>query len=305
MQVLSPQQTRERLPYAALADAIREMLFERAAGHADAPERIQVALADGGTLLLMPAADDEIAMTKLVTVHPRNGDRGLPTIHGEVVVMDARTGVRKGLLDGATVSGRRTAALSLLAAQHLAPVKSGPLLIVGAGTQARVHLEAFHDGLGITEVYIRSRTRQRAEELAEYAGELGVSVRIVDRVEDALADTRLFVAATTSQEPVLPNKLPADAFVAAVGAFTPEMAELPPALISAASVVVDTLEGARAEAGDLIQAAAAGAFRWEDAHALDTVIGENAPRLPGPVLFKSVGHSLWDLAAARLAFAGD
>lgn len=304
MQVLSPEQTRERLPYAGLADAIREMLTQVAAGHAAAPERTQVPVAEGGILLLMPAADAEIAMTKLVTVHPRNGERNLPTIHGELVVMDARTGVRHGLLDGATVSGRRTAALSLLAARYLAPVKTGPLLIVGAGTQARVHLEAFHDGLGVTEVYIRSRTRKRAEALAAYAEEVGVSARVIDRIEDAPAHTRLFVTATTSCDPVLPERLPEDAFVAAVGAFTPEMAELPPALIASGSVVVDTLEGARAEAGDLIRAASDGAFRWQDAYPLHAMVADGAPRLPGPVLFKSVGHSLWDLAAARLAFAG-
>jgi len=31
----------------------------------------------------------------------------------------------------------------------------------------------------------------------------------------------------------------------------------------------------------------------------------DAGRPEGPVIFESVGHALWDLAAARLAFADD
>lgn len=303
MQVFTAEQTRDRLPYAALAAALEDVLAAGAAGQARAPERFRVDLAEGGMLLLMPALDADLAITKIVSVHPGNRARQLPMIQGEVVVMNARTGTRLGVLDGATVSARRTAALSLLAAQRLAPVKHGPLLVVGAGVQARAHIEAFHEGLGLTEVYVQSRTRKHAEALAAYASQLGMRATPIDRVEDAPDRVRLFVTATTSRVPVLPDVLPWDAFVAAVGAFKPDMAELSPTLIANGSVIVDTLEGAKCEAGDLIQAAASGTFRWDEAQPLQAVVGNAMPRLDGPVLFKSVGQSLWDLAAARLAFA--
>jgi ornithine cyclodeaminase len=249
----------------------------------------------------MPAADRDIAITKLVTVHPENTTQGLPTIQGEVVVMEAETGARLGVLDGATVTARRTAALSLLAAKTLAPRPDGPLLIVGAGTQGRSHLEAFREGLGVSRVFIASRTRESAESLADHARSLGMEARVVDAPEEALEEVSLVVTATTSRQPVLPDTLPDDVFVAAVGAFKPEMAELPPALISHSTVVVDTLEGAREEAGDLIAAERAGAFGWEDATPLDEALRWTSPP-EGTATFKSVGHALWDLAAARTAF---
>lgn len=299
MEILTAEQTRRRLPYAALADAIAEVVRSP---DANAPERLQMPLPEGGTLLLMPAADDAIAMTKMVTVHPHNAESDLDTIQGEMVVLDAATGVRKGLLDGATVSGRRTAALSLLAAQVLAPVTTGPAVIVGAGVQARAHIEAFADGFGTEQFYIQSRTRSRAEALAErMRAELGVDVKVIDDLAAVPDQVRLYATATTSQAPVLPEHLPDDAFVAAVGAFKPDMAELPPALIAGGQVIVDTLEGTQAEAGDLIQAAASGAFDWQDARPLAQVVDVGVAGA-GPILFKSVGHSLWDLAAARLAF---
>ncbi len=300
MQIFDAAQTRDRLDYTALADAVADVIR---GGRAEAPVRTAVPLPESGTLLLMPAADDRIAMTKLVTVHPHNVDRDLPTIQGEMVVMDARTGVRLGQLDGATVSARRTAAVSLLAARTLATGDTASLLIVGAGVQAQAHLEAFHEGLGVRRVFIQSRTRERADNLARAARERGLEAQVVDAVEDVVDQVRLIATTTTSRQPVLPDSLPEGTFVAAVGAFNPQMAELPPALIERSSVYVDTLEGAREEAGDLMQAAESGRFDWARACTLAQALEQAPDDASGVTLFKSVGCSLWDLAAARLAFA--
>lgn len=300
--IFGAEETAARLPYAALADAIREIVLARSSGGVQAPARLALPLPEGGVLLVMPASDAEIAITKLVTVHPGNAGRGLPTIQGEVVVMEAATGERLGLLDGATVTARRTAALSLLAARELAPRPEGPLLVVGAGTQGRSHLEAFVEGLGISKVFVTSRTREGAEALAGHAQGLGVEAVVVERPEEALPEAGMIVTATTSREPVLPEGVRSGTFVAAVGSFEPEAAELPPGMISGSTVVVDTIEGAKEEAGDLIRAEKAGAFSWKDAAALDDALRDDE-RATGTVVFKSVGDALWDLAAARAAFS--
>jgi 1-piperideine-2-carboxylate/1-pyrroline-2-carboxylate reductase [NAD(P)H] len=301
VEILDASQTAARLPYQELADSIREVALAKSSDGLQAPPRLVLPLQKEGVLLVMPASDLEISITKLVTVHPENHGIGLPTIQGEVVVMDATTGERLGLLDGSVLTARRTAALSMLAAQELAPRQRGPLLVVGAGTQGRAHLDAFHEGLGVHEVFISSRSTQSAEALAEHAGGLGMEARVVERPEDALDRVDFVVTATTSSEPVLPEEIPEGSFVAAVGSFEPEAAELPPDLISASQVFVDTMEGAKDEAGDLIQASQAGAFQWDDATALEDAL-RSSWRPDGTVVFKSVGHALWDLAAARTAF---
>jgi 1-piperideine-2-carboxylate/1-pyrroline-2-carboxylate reductase [NAD(P)H] len=302
VEILSVENTASRLPYLELADAIREVALARRSGTVQAPPRLALPLAEDGVLLVMPASDAEISITKLVTVHPENVGRGLPTIQGEVVVMEAATGSRLGLLDGTVVTARRTAALSMLAARELAPHPDGPLLVVGAGTQGRSHLEAFREGLGVSEVFIYSRTTESSAALAEHAVGLGMDAVVVPRLEDALDEVTLLVTATTSREPVLPEGVRGDAFVAAVGSFEPEAAELSPAMISRSTVVVDTTEGAKEEAGDLLQAEGVGAFRWESAAALEDAL-RWSERPGGLVVFESVGHALWDLAAAKLAFS--
>lgn len=299
MRVFGAEETKERLPYRRLAEEIRSVALDRAA---EAPERIVVSLAGGGTMLVMPAADGEMAITKIVTVHPGNNALGLPTIRGEVVVMEAGTGNRLGLLDGSVVTDRRTAALSMLAAETMAPKPEGPLLIVGAGNQARAHLEAFRGGLGVSKVFIASRTKESAEALADYAESLGVEASVVNRPEEALGEAKLVVTATTSAEPVLPGEVESDVFIAAVGAFKPEMAELPAWLVKKSSIVVDTLEGAKSEAGDLIQAEKSVGFEWAEVLELREIL--EGERLSGgrAVVFESVGCAMWDLASARVAF---
>ena len=302
MEILDARETADRLPYPELADSIREVALAMGSDDLRAPTRFAVPLQEGGILLVMPAADTEIAITKLVTVHPENQGRDLPTIQGEVVVMDATTGERLGLLEGSVVTARRTAALSMLAARELAPRPDGPLLVVGAGTQGRAHLDAFRAGLGVSRAFISSRSQGNAVSLAGHARSLGMEAEAVEGPGEVLDDVGLIVTATTSKEPVLPEEIPDGVFVAAVGAFEPEAAELTPASISASQVFVDTLEGAMEEAGDLIQAERAGAFAWENATELEAVL--RSPERPeGTVVFKSVGHALWDLAAARTAYA--
>ena len=302
MKTFDAQATRDLLPYPELAQALQTVLRDKQAGTATAPPRLIVPIANNGTLLVMPAADENIAITKLVTVHRDNPARGLPSIQAEVLVINARTGERLCVLDGATVTARRTAALSLLAAQWLAPVKTGRMLIVGAGVQGKAHLEAFAAGLGIQEFVIASRMAANAQALASYANTLGLKASVIENIKDmqaVLSDVSLIATGTTSATPVISANVRADAFVAAVGAYNHTLAELPPALVQRATVFVDSLDGAKYEAGDLIQAN----VDWSRVVALESVNAANAinNKSAGPVVFKSVGHALWDLAAARLA----
>ncbi|SPK74102.1 putative Ornithine cyclodeaminase [Cupriavidus taiwanensis] len=304
--------TAARLPYPELAQAIADMLAELRDGTAMAPPRIALPVGDAqqgaGTLLVMPARNRRLVMTKNITVHPGNPQRGLPSILGEVVVADAHTGARIAMLDGPTVTGRRTAAVSLLAAQRFAARPDGELLIVGAGVQALTHLEAFVAGLGVRRLWLHSRTRDKAEALAAHARTLGVEAQVAESVAAVLPRVSMVVTVTSSRSPVLPDLdsgLWRDHhFIAAVGAFRPDMCELPPALCHAAAdhgrLLADTLFGIEDEAGDLLQAG----IDWAEVQPFETAILQAdaiRARAGSPLVFKSVGYALWDLAACVLA----
>lgn len=292
---MSPADTAAALPYGALADQIEALLRDPTVV---VPPRLVQPLAGGGSLFVMPATDARVAITKLITFVPDNGARGLPAIQGDIVVFDAQDGRRLTVLDGPTVTARRTAAVSLLAARHLAPRTDGPLLIVGAGVQGLAHLEAFHEGLGVREVLVASRSPASADALVRHAQALGLLARRVDDADAALADCPLVVSATSAQMVALRGLPRSDAFVAAVGAFTPRMVEWAPEvcrlLARTGTLVVDTRD-ADHEAGDLLQA---GLDVGQQPSLGDVVRGVAAQR-SGPVFFKSCGWAGWDLAAAR------
>jgi ornithine cyclodeaminase len=295
--LLSPAATAAALPYPELADAIAALLRDPAVR---VPPRSVLPLPAGGFLFLMPATDARVAITKLITYVADNAARGLPAIQGDVVVFDARDGQRLAMLDGPTVTARRTAAVSLLAARTLAPRRGdpGPLLIVGAGVQGRAHLEAYAAGLGVRQVRVASRSAASADALVAHARTLGLDATRVDDADAALAECPLVVSATPAQAVSLRGTPRDDAFIAAVGAFTPQMAEWAPAvcrdIAARGALVVDTRD-ADHEAGDLLQAGI-------DVGTVPT-LGDllDGPRPRGPVFFKSCGWAGWDLAAARLA----
>jgi 1-piperideine-2-carboxylate/1-pyrroline-2-carboxylate reductase [NAD(P)H] len=107
----------------------------------------------------------------------------------------------------------------------------------------------------------------------------------------------VLIALTTARAPVLPPTVAADTLVVGVGAFKPDMAELPSALLHARPIVVDDLAGARHEAGDLIQAG----IDWNGVTALADILSGRMKRPSRVPVFKTVGQAAWDLAAARVA----
>jgi 1-piperideine-2-carboxylate/1-pyrroline-2-carboxylate reductase [NAD(P)H] len=287
MQILNSAETKAALPYAALANAIREVLLD---AHAFAPERSRLELPNG-VLLLMPAKDSDFAVTKLVTVHSSN--TVLPAIQGEVILMNAHTGERLLMLDGVTVTARRTAAVSLLAAQTLVPNKTGNLLIVGSGTQARSHLEAFKENLDLQQIWITSRNFAKAQALAAECG-----VQAVPSAAEVIEQADFICTTTNASSPVIPDNIKPNAFIAAVGAFRPDMLEIPFSITHRARVVVDDLLGAHSEAGDIIQAG----LDWEKVESLQNAL-QAKPQTDQLIFFKSVGCALWDLAAAKLTYS--
>ncbi len=297
--LLSAAQTAARLPYPALLQEIERLLGDASV---QVPQRQVLPLAGGGSLFVMPASDRRVAMTKLITFTPANAGTARATIQGDVVVFDIARGERRLVLDGPTVTARRTAAVSVLAAQRLAPHTRGPLLIVGAGVQGKAHLDAFADILQVSEVVIASRSASSADALARHARSMGLKASVVQDANAALADCPLAVTCTPAHGVVLDSLPRPDAFISAVGAFTPQMVELGSDLCrhfaQQGAVFVDTGDASH-EAGDLLQAG----LDVSRFATLADVLAHDTRRPAGPVLFKSCGWAGWDLAAARTALA--
>ncbi|SOE92120.1 ornithine cyclodeaminase [Burkholderia sp. D7] len=286
-------ETASLLGYTALVETLRRTIVEYGAGNIVSPERLSIPL-QGGVMLSMPSSAEDIAIHKLVNVCPGNAARNLPTINGQVIACDPVTGEMLFVLDGPTVTGRRTAAVSALAAMTLLNGSPKEILVIGTGKQASNHVEAFATLFpdarilvkGVSDDSTRSfveRQKQVAPRLEALQGDIPESVDVV-------------VTVTTSKKPVYNEAVRPGRLVIGVGAFTPDAVEISKEVVDGSFVIVDDPVGAKHEAGDLIQAG----FDWTRAASLAQAIqGQLSP--DAPIFFKSVGCAAWDLAACRVA----
>ena len=259
------------------------------------------------TLLLMPAweAGQAIGM-KLATITPGNGPRGLPAVNAVYLLVDGPTGQPRALIEGASLTVRRTAAASALAARYLARTDASRMLMVGAGALSRPLIEAHCSQRSIKRVQLWARdTRKRDAKVKELLA-LGLPVEPADDLERSAREADLISCATLSKEPLIRGAwLKSGAHLDLVGAFTPEMRESDDGAVGRASLFCDTRAGAMKEGGDLVIPLKAGLITEAaiKADLADLTRGKHKGRMSEDevTLFKSVGTAIEDFAAARLA----
>ena len=284
-------------------DIMATAFKELASGRANVPQRLGVET-EAGLVLAMPGSlpEQSALAIKVVSVFPGNSRLGLPSVFGLVLVLDASSGAPLALIEGSHLTALRTGAASGLATKLMAREDARTVALFGAGVQARTQLAAVRAVRDIREVRIVSRTPQSAERLA---GELtGLETRVLADSGAAVRGADIVITATTSATSVVFGRdVEPGTHVNAIGAYTPTMREVDADVVRRARVVVDTRQGALAEAGDLIMAIR------ERVIASDHVVAELGEVVNGTVagrtseeeitLFKSVGHAAQDVALAR------
>lgn len=208
-----------------------------------------------------------------------------------------------GLIEANLLGAYRTGAASGVAARALAPAGPVEVGIIGSGWQARTQVHAISRTLPVTRVRVFSRDPAHRGAFAEELSEgLGLQTVVAETAEEAVRGAQVVVTMTNSGIPVLDAQwVEPGALVIGAGSNIPNRSELPPELVRRAEVVVvDQLEAARLESGDLLLAEASGHFEWERAVELGAVLTGNDPgrrSKDGIVLFESHGLALWDIAA--------
>lgn len=303
MNILNAHDTAQVLPYAELVSAVAQAAAELARQLITAPERLIVSIDKDATLLCMPAIGPDISITKLVTVHNNNRQYHLPAIQGEVIVLDSKTGKRIALLDGPTVTARRTAAVTLLGIKTLLPRTPRSALIIGTGVQSQAHIDALIDFFDIRQFWITGidieKTSAFCAALRGSYPDITVLSITSEQCQLAPPQTDILIALTTSTTPVIPTHISPHTLAIGVGAFKPDMAEFSPELLHARQIIVDDINGARQEAGDLLQAK----IDWSEVRDIASVLNSTIATSNTLPVFKTVGQAAWDLAAARVAIA--
>lgn len=312
MLLLSEPDLSRVLTMREVIDAVESGFQSLFRGEAQTPERLSLTIPSQHAVLLeMPArlerGTQTLLGTKIVSVFPGNATKNLDTVQGLYLLLDGETGKPLALMDGKFITAIRTAATSALATKFMMNAGRQQLAIFGAGLQARFHIEAMLEVAEVEHLWIASRTRAKAERLAEFVEASHHIPCDVVTPEEAAANANLICTCTNSSQPLFDGALlKAGTHVNAIGAYTPKMRELDTRAVQRARVIIDAESAAGREAGDILIPRSEGAI--DASHIKGTLAEVVAGKTEGRcsadeiTLFKSCGLAIEDLVTARLAY---
>jgi len=314
MLILNANEVRQALPMKQVIASMKDAYASLSDGTAVVPLRTRIQIPSQDALsLFMPAymkSDTSEALAiKVVSLYPHNPSRGLSYIQAAVLVLESETGRAIALLEGSALTAIRTGAGSGAAIDLLAREDSKVVAIFGAGAQGRTQLEAAGNARNIETVFIYNPSMDKAEAFVkEMAGRNSIpkDIRVAQTPKEAIEHADIICTATTSPIPVFEDKdIKPGTHISAVGAYTPEMHEVPVETLTRARIVVDSYATVMEEAGDIVQAIRAGGFQESNIHAElgEIVLGKKSGRQSDDEItfFKSVGNAVQDAVAAQLA----
>jgi ornithine cyclodeaminase/alanine dehydrogenase-like protein (mu-crystallin family) len=256
-----------------------------------------------GVLLTMPCYDSALGRfgVKLVTVADAATDAG--RVQAVYLVFDARSGQALAIIEANFLTDLRTAAMSAIVTDSLALPTATTLGIFGTGRQARAHLRVLRGIRPFSRVLVSGSSERAASQFArEMQQQSGLLVQACD-AEQCARESDVICTCTTATQPLFDGStVRAGTHLNLVGAFRPDAREVGEALIRRSKIVVDTFEGAMAEAGDLLVPIKMGHFKSEqisaDVHRLVTGEAHVRTSEDDVTVFKSVGSAYEDLIVA-------
>jgi ornithine cyclodeaminase len=311
MLVLSEKQVQSLIDLDELIAALEQAHIQYSTGKAIMPVRLVVPLPQiQGRITSMPGYlnEDKTLGMKVVTYFQDNPKQNLPAILATIMLFSSDTGKMIAAMDGGYITAIRTACASALATRTLANANTPVLGILGAGVQARAHIQALTRVRKLSRIKLYSPSGTSARRIKEdLERPCGLAIEVVDSAQAAVRDSDLLVTVTTAKDPIVQAEwLKPGVHINAVGSHRPDLREIDGATMKRAKVVVDSHDAVMAECGDILLALKEQSIGAADIHGEigEVLAGVKAGRSsPSEVtLYKSVGIAIQDVAAAQLVY---
>lgn len=288
-------------------EIVEEAFREKGLGRYQMPPKVYMIFEEyEGDLRAMPAYVMGYAGVKIVNSHPRNPERGFPTVMGILVLNSPETGFPLAIMDATLLTSYRTAAASAVATKYLARDDSSILGIIGAGTQGRFQLLGLMEVMDVDRVLIWDISEDRADRyVREMSEKTDLDISVAGSPRD-VCRCDVLVTATPARSPIVRNEWIEDGtHINAIGADGPGKQELDPEILRRSKVVVDDLEQA-IHGGEINVPISEGLF------SPDAVYGELGEIVAGlkpgrtsreeVTVFDSTGLAIQDVATAKLVY---
>ena len=301
---LNEQEVAQLLPMDECIEALDRAFAHAGAGQVDNKARSRIRM-PGGFFHFMAAADGGQGVFGYKAYPSFAGPGGSKMI---VMLYDYESGELLACMEAGRMGQIRTGAASGVATRYMARCAASTVAVIGSGFQARTQLEAISAVRSIKQARVFSRRQERREDFAKRSTErLGFEVKAVDSAQECVEGADIVITITSAREPVaLGEWLSPGAHINAAGGnhwLRREIDEA--AVLQSEIIVVDDLDQAKIECGDLLWLEARGSFRWDMTHELRDVVAGRVPGRKTPegiTLFESMGVALEDIAAADLVY---
>lgn len=256
------------------------------------------------TLLLMPCVNENGFGTKMLTLFPKNTEKGKPYIDGIMILNDKEVGETTAIMDAKILTALRTGAVGGVAIKHLASENADTVGIIGCGIQGFYQAIYASHARNFKTINIYSR---RIEPLEEFKNKLSkeidanININICNTSEELVRASQVIVTATTTTDPVIEDDIDLiknKCFIG-IGSFKPNMIEFPKSVTQYSDEIYMDTDHALQETGDLITPLEEGWIQRDKIKMFSDVIVSNNYKKVDTVFFKSVGMALFDLFAAQ------
>ncbi|MFO8069998.1 MAG: ornithine cyclodeaminase family protein [Alkalibacterium sp.] len=312
MRVLKADEMKNVLPMKEAIQADKDALSLYSADKVNIPLRVNLNVPEQeGQSLYMPgyAAEARALGVKIVSVYPKNIEKGLTSVPATMVLVDTETGQVSSIMDGTYLTQLRTGAVAGAATDLLAREDSSIFTLVGTGGQAETQLEAVLAVRPIKQVYVSDLNMERATEFAEkmtalYGEKYDTTIEAASSLEEAIRQSDIVTSVTTSPVKTFDGKwVKSGAHINGVGSFTPKMAEIDSIILQNAGKIYCDTKDALVESGDFTQPIEKGLFDIENVTGElgDLLNGETAGRESEEEItfFKTTGNAVLDIVTAQ------
>ena len=310
MIILNKVEIQKCLPMKEAIEVCKKSLKDYSENKTNIPLRINLPVEKyNGQALFMPgsiSSNEEKVGIKIVSVYPNNVQYNLPSVPSTVLMIDSKTGIVNGLLDGTYLTALRTAALQGAATDLLARKDSKVATLIGTGGQAFEQARALLTVRNLEELRVVGRnfekTKKFVEKLKNELSEFSTNILAYEHANEAVKDSDIITTVTTSTTPTFDAKYVKDGtHINGIGSFTPDMIELPTELINKNNkIYFDTNDGVLSEAGDILLPLSNGLITKNDfkGELGDLVLNPATGRENNNeiTIFKSVGTAVLDIA---------
>jgi ornithine cyclodeaminase len=249
--------------------------------------------------------------TKIVSIWPDNNAMGKSAVSAIYVLTSCQDGSTLAVIDGTELTLRRTAAAAALAARVLARPNSKKLAVLGTGALSAHMAMAHHSVFDLSEITVWGRQLDKAQAVVDELAKLGIAARATIDLQSTLADTDIVAAVTTATQPFIRTEwVMPGTHLGLIGAFTADMAEAQPQLMSKVRLFADSRDSVLQKGGEVLQALRAGLIAEADVRAeLADLVAPAEPTTwrsseQDITVFKAVGFAALDLIAAEHLLRG-